>query len=108
MYVFVRVCAVLEAVDVENLQYRDKSVRRTERGSRIVTSVPGDVRLILQMPRGNLETICPRALILSVVRKGLDLLEFGTVFKCMRKHRLNLNLIYDHNPKVSGIVGCLL
>ena len=50
----------------------DESIRRVERGSRIVTSVADDTKLILQMPRGNLETIHPRALILSAVRKHLD------------------------------------
>lgn len=50
----------------------DESIRRVERGSRIVAVVPDDTKLILQMPRGNLETIHPRALVLSAVRKNLD------------------------------------
>ncbi|KAK3526535.1 hypothetical protein QTP70_030761 [Hemibagrus guttatus] len=76
----------------------DESVRRVERGSRIVTVVPQDTRLILQMPRGNLETIHHRALVLAQVRKCLDELKFRDAFECMRKLRINLNLIYDHNP----------
>jgi len=54
------------------------------------------------MPRGNLETICPRALVLSSVRGSLDQLKFREVFITMRKHRINLNLIHDHNPQVRG------
>ncbi|XP_033730609.1 putative elongator complex protein 1, partial [Pecten maximus] len=77
----------------------DESVRRVERGSRIVCVVQNETKLVLQMPRGNLETIHPRALVLSAVRKYLDSLEFGKAFVCMRKHRLNLNLIYDHCPQ---------
>jgi elongator complex protein 1 len=50
----------------------DESVRRVERGSQIVISVADDTKLILQMPRGNLETIHPRALVLTAVRKHLD------------------------------------
>lgn len=50
----------------------DETVRRVERGSRIVTCISDDTGVILQMPRGNLETIHPRALVLSVVRKLLD------------------------------------
>ena len=50
----------------------DESIRRVERGSRIVTSVADDTKLVLQMPRGNLETVHPRALVLSAVRKHLD------------------------------------
>lgn len=50
----------------------DETVRRVERGSRIVTCVTDDTKVILQMPRGNLEAIHPRALVLSIVRKLLD------------------------------------
>uniref|UniRef100_A0AAR2J7K0 Elongator complex protein 1 n=1 Tax=Pygocentrus nattereri TaxID=42514 RepID=A0AAR2J7K0_PYGNA len=78
----------------------DESVRKVERGSRIVTVVPQDTKLILQMPRGNLETIHHRALVLAQLRKWLDDLKFRDAFECMRKLRINLNLIYDHNPSV--------
>ena len=50
----------------------DESIRRMERGTRIVTVVTNDTKLVLQMPRGNLETIHPRALVLSAVRQHLD------------------------------------
>lgn len=79
---------------------QDETVRRLERGSKIVTVVPHDSKVVLQMPRGNLETIHPRALVLSMVRRDLDALEFKSAFVTMRKHRINLNLIHDHNPKV--------
>ena len=85
----------------DNPLAHDESIRRVERGSRIVTAVPHDTRLVLQMPRGNLETISPRALVLSCVRRYLDGVEFKSAFVLMRKHRINMNLIYDHNPKVS-------
>uniref|UniRef100_A0AAR2IRB3 Elongator complex protein 1 n=1 Tax=Pygocentrus nattereri TaxID=42514 RepID=A0AAR2IRB3_PYGNA len=58
----------------------DESVRKVERGSRIVTVVPQDTKLILQMPR--------------------VLKSYEDAFECMRKLRINLNLIYDHNPSV--------
>ena len=86
----------------------DENVRRVERGSRIVTVVPHDTRLVLQMPRGNLETISPRALVLSCVRRHLDGTEFKSAFVLMRKHRINMNLIYDHNPKVGCMGLCSL
>ena len=91
---------VLQPLDQDKPRALDEKVRRVERGSRIVTAVPHDIKLVLQMPRGNLETIFPRALVLSEVRKKLDRMEFGTAFRTMRKHRINLNLIHDHNPKV--------
>jgi elongator complex protein 1 len=50
----------------------DWEKRRVERGSRIVVSVPSAMNLVLQMPRGNLETINPRPLVLEVVRQDLN------------------------------------
>nr|XP_006133345.1 elongator complex protein 1 [Pelodiscus sinensis] len=78
----------------------NETLRKVERGSRIVTVVPQDTKLILQMPRGNLETVHHRALVLAQIRKWLDRLMFKEAFECMRKLRINLNLLYDHNPKV--------
>ncbi|KAM5300353.1 elongator complex protein 1 isoform 2-T2 [Ctenodactylus gundi] len=75
-------------------------LRKVERGSRIVTVVPQDSKVILQMPRGNLEVVHHRALVLAQIRKWLDKLMFKEAFECMRKLRINLNLIHDHNPKV--------
>ncbi|XP_042304851.1 elongator complex protein 1 isoform X2 [Sceloporus undulatus] len=77
-----------------------ETLRKIERGSRIVTIVPLDTKLVLQVPRGNLETIHHRALVLAQIRKWLDRLQYKEAFECMRKLRINLNLIYDHNPKV--------
>ncbi|XP_038660039.1 elongator complex protein 1 [Scyliorhinus canicula] len=81
-------------------QPNDETVRRVERGSRIVTVVPQDTKLLLQMPRGNLEVVHHHALVLAQVRKYLDRLKYKEAFECMRKLRINLNLIHDHNPKV--------
>ncbi|XP_028367280.1 elongator complex protein 1 isoform X2 [Phyllostomus discolor] len=75
-------------------------LRKVERGSRIVTVMPQDTKLVLQMPRGNLEVVHHRALVLAQIRKWLDKLMFKEAFECMRKLRINLNLIHDHNPKV--------
>ena len=46
--------------------------RKVERGSRIVTVVPSNMSLVLQMPRGNLETINPRPLVLEVVKQDVN------------------------------------
>ncbi|XP_073676235.1 elongator complex protein 1 [Garra rufa] len=101
-------CLNLSTLSIKGLQsalsseanQNDETVRKVERGSRIVSVVPQDTRLILQMPRGNLETIHHRALVLAQLRKWLDSLRFKDAFECMRKLRINLNLIYDHNPTV--------
>ncbi|XP_069695776.1 putative elongator complex protein 1 [Periplaneta americana] len=72
--------------------------RRIERGARLVTSVAGDTRVILQMPRGNLECIQPRALTLHVAAVHLDEGRYGEAFQLLRKQRINLNLLCDHKP----------
>jgi elongator complex protein 1 len=56
----------------DNVTLPEFEKRRVERGSRIVTSVPSTMSLILQMPRGNLETINPRPLVMEVVKNDLD------------------------------------
>ncbi|KAF9432452.1 hypothetical protein BGZ76_010790 [Entomortierella beljakovae] len=85
-------------VDNSMLPY-DESIRRVERGSKIVLALPYSVNLVLQMPRGNLETVAPRAMVLSVTRDALDKSDYKTAFLTCRKHRIDLNLLYDHNPK---------
>ncbi|EGC35070.1 hypothetical protein DICPUDRAFT_79181 [Dictyostelium purpureum] len=76
----------------------DDSIRDVERGARIVAVVPHDTRLVLQMPRGNLEAISPRSLTLSTIRELLNQHEYLKAFMLMRRNRIDMNLIYDHNP----------
>ena len=56
--------------------------RRIERGARIVTVVPSTMSLVLQMPRGNLETVMPRPLVMEQVR--------ADVRRCVGIHKSNL------------------
>uniref|UniRef100_A0A182N6H1 Elongator complex protein 1 n=1 Tax=Anopheles dirus TaxID=7168 RepID=A0A182N6H1_9DIPT len=72
--------------------------RRVERGSKLVTVVPRASRTIFQLPRGNLEAINPRVLSLCLIAKHLDALEYYEAFDIMRKERINLNLLVDHDP----------
>lgn len=72
--------------------------RKIERGAKLVISVPNATNTIFQMPRGNLETIQPRPLSLKIIGEQLDTLDYEKAFDLMRKQRINLNLIHDHNP----------
>lgn len=74
--------------------------RKIERGAYLVTVVSCDTRTILQLPRGNLEIIQPRALSLKILEKYLNNKNYHSAFDLMRKQRINLNLIYDHNPEM--------
>lgn len=72
--------------------------RRVERGSKLVNIVAKDSRTVLQMPRGNLEAIQPRVLSLCIIGELLDAREFHTAFDLLRKQRISLNLLVDHDP----------
>ena len=50
------------------------------------------------MPRGNLEGIFPRHLMLKEVINLIESKEYGVAFKLMRTHKIDLNLLYDVNP----------
>lgn len=74
------------------------SERKIERGGLLVTIVPNDSRTVLQLPRGNLETIKPRTLSVAIVGRLLDQCQYAKCYDILRKERINLNLIVDHNP----------
>ena len=94
--------------------------RRIERGARIVTVVPSTMSLVLQMPRGNLETVMPRPLVMEKVRADVQRYEgtyldssfrllhvvdwlwirkeYRAAFLACRKHRVDLNILVEINP----------
>ncbi|KAH9910699.1 IkappaB kinase complex IKAP component [Amylocystis lapponica] len=74
--------------------------RRVERGSRIITAISSTMSLVLQMPRGNLETINPRPLVMEIVKHNLDDGNYGKAFLACRKHRIDLNVLVEHNRQV--------
>lgn len=72
------------------------STRRLERGSRIVIAMENSI--VLQLPRGNLETIQPRALTILTAARHLDNGEYKQLAELLRRQRIDLNLCVDHNP----------
>ncbi|KAH9022450.1 IkappaB kinase complex IKAP component [Lactarius hengduanensis] len=74
--------------------------RRVERGSRIVTSIPSAMSLVLQMPRGNLEIINPRPMVMAAIQADVDAGNYRKAFLACRKHRIDLNVIVDRDPKL--------
>lgn len=83
----------------QNVKFDDSS-REVEQGSILVAACPRSTRVVLQMPRGNLEAIEPRSLVLHSVRTLLDQCSYREAFEVMRKQRINLNFAYDHNPSL--------
>ncbi|XP_011265632.2 elongator complex protein 1 isoform X2 [Camponotus floridanus] len=82
------------------ISFTDIYIRRVEKDSYIIAALPQDSKTILQMPRGNLECIEPRALSLHILKSHLDNCNYRTAFDIMRKQRINLNLMYDHDPRL--------
>ena len=76
----------------------DERCRKVEYGAKLIVVIPSIYAVVLQMPRGNLETIYPRALILASVRYSIDAKQYKRAFLACRKNRMDLNILHDHNP----------
>jgi len=55
--------------------------------------------VVLQMPRGNLETVFPRALVISGIRRLIDAKEYGRAFLHCRTQRVDMNILCDYRPE---------
>ncbi|XP_058451587.1 elongator complex protein 1 [Malaya genurostris] len=103
MFLTERYLLATTIAELKFLDLRNDSVigsRRIERGSKLIVVVPKSSRTVFQLPRGNLEAIAPRVLSLCLVADCLDALEYYKAFDILRKERINLNLIVDHNPQL--------
>uniref|UniRef100_A0A1B6CIT4 Elongator complex protein 1 n=1 Tax=Clastoptera arizonana TaxID=38151 RepID=A0A1B6CIT4_9HEMI len=93
------VLKVLNTTSNDYMNENDKkATHRIERGAKIVITLGDSV--ILQIPRGNLETIQPRGLILLTAAKMLDNCDYKPLAQLLRRQRIDLNLCVDHNPSL--------
>ena len=92
--------------DIEQLQVPpdtpeiDERCRSIERGAVLVTVIPSTYAVVLQMPRGNLETIFPRILVLAGVRRHLLEKDYKKAFLACQSHQVDLNLLHDYRPDI--------
>jgi elongator complex protein 1 len=77
---------------------KDERCRSIERGARIVTVMPTTYSVVLQMPRGNLETIYPRALVIAAIRRSIEAEQYNEAFLACRNQRVDMNILHDHDP----------
>ena len=82
-----------------NIMLEGYEPRSVERGARLVAVLPGSPSAVIQVPRGNLEGVFPRALVLRFVMKKVASGDYSSAFAMMRKQKVNLNLIVDLNPR---------
>ncbi|EDU46765.1 elongator complex protein 1 [Pyrenophora tritici-repentis Pt-1C-BFP] len=78
---------------------KDERCRSIERGAKIVTVMPTTYSVVLQMPRGNLETIYPRALVLAAIRRSIEAERYDEAFFACRNQRVDFNILHDHDPE---------
>ncbi|TDH68081.1 hypothetical protein CCR75_003808 [Bremia lactucae] len=73
--------------------------RSIERGALLVAIVNCRASVIVEMPRGNLECMSPRVLVLALVIQHIQAREYVMALEICRRHRLDLNLLVDFNPQ---------
>ena len=72
--------------------------RLAKRGSALITVLSDTPLAVLQMPRGNLEALYPRSLVLPHVMSLISKGEYGSAVEVMRRQKVDLNLLVDMNP----------
>jgi elongator complex protein 1 len=77
----------------------DERVRAIERGLLLVAAMPSRYLVVLEAPRGNLETICPRIMVLAAVRRFIGDMRYRDAFLACRTHRIDLDLLHDYDPR---------
>ncbi|KAJ5320331.1 hypothetical protein N7508_000614 [Penicillium antarcticum] len=77
----------------------DERCRSIERGSRLVSVMPSIFAVVLQAPRGNIETIFPRALVLAGIRTFIDQKKYRSAFMACRSQMVDLNILHDYAPE---------
>lgn len=86
--------------NLSNENIVDERIRQIERGSFLVNAMPTKYSVVLEAPRGNLETICPRIMVLSAIRKFITAKDFYNAFLACRTHRIDLDILHDYNPSL--------
>jgi elongator complex protein 1 len=64
-------------------------------GARLVAAPAGGCQAILQMPRGNLETVSPRLLVLAAILGHLRAGSYQVAWKLAGSQRVDLNVLVD-------------
>ncbi|KAG6275920.1 hypothetical protein E4U48_001864 [Claviceps purpurea] len=96
---YVHLAATAQELQVpEDDPENDERCRSVERGSRLVVAIPTNMSIVLQMPRGNVETIFPRAMVVAGIRSLIEDKNYARAFSCCRTQRVDMNILYDHQP----------
>ncbi|EFQ98733.1 elongator complex protein 1 [Nannizzia gypsea CBS 118893] len=77
----------------------DERCRSVERGAKLITAMPSKLGLTLQMPRGNIETIYPRAFVLAGIRGYIENKKYKSAYLVCRSQMVDMNILYDYMPE---------
>lgn len=83
----------------EDTPETDERCRSIERGSKLVSVIPSIFAVVLQAPRGNIETIFPRALVLAGIRTFIDRKNYRAAFLACRSQMVDMNILHDYAPR---------
>ncbi|EKX33336.1 hypothetical protein GUITHDRAFT_120499 [Guillardia theta CCMP2712] len=73
--------------------------RLLERGAQLVTAPLNDQKVVLLLPRGNLEILHPQSLVVHHCCSLLSCSKYLDVLLTMRKHKIDMNLLHDYDPR---------
>lgn len=59
-------------IGLANKKIQEESLRKVERGAKVLIALHNDTGCLLQMPRGNIELIHPRTLLISKLKSDID------------------------------------
>ncbi|KAF5832885.1 IKI3 family-domain-containing protein [Dunaliella salina] len=76
---------------------RNVLVRSVEQGSHLLAAPKDGVRVVMQMPRGNLEAVAPRMLVLAAIADALQARAYAAAWELATTNRVDLNLLVDWN-----------
>jgi len=78
--------------------FNEGAGRNVPKGA-VIAAEPDGVRVFLQTTRGDLETIEPRFRIVPCLKELITKEEYGKAIRLMKRQRVDMNLIYDHDPE---------
>lgn len=92
-----KIGAVVQDSQGSQLPAGKGATRPIDRSSLIVAAIPGEVAVILQAPRGNLECICPRPVVFETVDEFAKSAKYSEAFSLCRKQRVDMNHVVNAN-----------
>ncbi|KAJ6228627.1 elongator complex protein [Anaeramoeba flamelloides] len=86
---------IIEKVKIQSIEEKyNESFRPIERSAKIVILTSD--KIVFEMPRGNLETVYPRIMVLSTILKYLkEESKYKDALLCAKRHRIDLNIVCD-------------